>query len=435
MARHDHNYISSVTYLQQREILNKALDIQRVDWNFLDFMELLNRKEVTVQPKYSNFVNQDVYALGTVAAAGGASGATSVDVTLTTGGVAASGIITGMLCFDHNATSAVIGYVYSISSDTLTIKAYDATTNLTFTNDKKISFFSNAAGEGSDAFTPRRYSLDRYENQVQIFKGGTRITDIQKVSKVEVEFEGQPYYMIKAQHDALLKFRSDISFALMWGQKAGDFDTTDLVDAAGNPIQLTGGLNEYVVDRGVDVSLSGADIDVDDFRNMTKQLDLARAPQEYLVLASSERNINLDDLWNAMESTPVLDNARFSVDGRNLDMGVDTWRLYNRIYHKKWLPALDAKNVTNFAGGVDNIGADGAWFLPMDKIKVDAGSEMIDRFRLRYMAGDGTDLMYKEFLTGGLAPIPTNSSSYLDIAYEAVCGLEILGAEHFAKMA
>lgn len=434
MARTDHAFVSSVTYLQQREILNKALDIQNVEWNFFDFMELADREEVTAQPKYSNHVNQDVYSLGTVAAAGGDTGV-STTVSLTTGGVAAAGIIVGMMCFDHNATAAVIGYVYSISTDDLVIKTFDgaAGTSLTFTNDKKISFFSNVAGEGSDALTPRRYSLDWYENQVQIFKGGTRITDIQKVSKIEVEYQGKPYIFYKQQHDALMKVRSDIAFALMWGRKAGDFDAATVVNAAGDYMQFTGGLNEYVEDRGIDITLS-TDIDVDDFRDLSKQLDLARAPSDYLVLCSSERNINLDDLWNAMESTPVLDNARFNVDGNHLDMGVDSWKIYNRKYHKKWLPMLDAKNVTNFTGGVDNIGADGAWFLPMDKIKVDAGNEMIDRFRVRYMEGDGTDLKYKEFLTGGLAPIPTNSSSYLDIAYEVVCGLEILGAEHFAKM-
>ena len=438
MARVDHAYVSSVTYLQQREILNRALDINNVEWNFLDFMELANREEVTSQPKYSNFVNQDVYSLCTVAAAGEATGQ-SCSVGFATGTVATAGITVGMLCFDHNVTAAVIGYVYSISTDTVVINAFDGSggTSLTFTNSKAVSFFSNAAGEGSDALTPRRYSLDKYENQVQIFKGGTKITDIQKVSKIEVDYQGKPYYFIKQQHDALMKLRSDIAFSLMWGKKSGDFDdaatTAGLLDAAGNNIQLTGGLDEYI-DDGVDIDLSTGAIELTDFRDLSKQLDLARAPSDYLVLTSSERNIELDDLWNAMDTTPILENARFNVDGRHLDMGVDSWRVYNRTYHKKWLPMLDAKNVTNFSGGVDNIGANGAWFLPTAKIKVDAGSEMVDRFRVRYMEGDGTNLKYKEFLTGGFAPIPTNNSSYLAIDYEVVCGLEILGAEHFAKM-
>jgi hypothetical protein len=50
------------------------------------------------------------------------------------------------------------------------------------------------------------------------------------------------------------------------------------------------------------------------------------------------------------------------------------------------------------------------------------------------MAGDGTDLKYREILLGGLAPVPTNERSVLEIHYESVQGLEILGANQFFKL-
>lgn len=421
-----HTYISSVDFLQQREILNKALDIHNVEWNFMDFLELMNREEVTAQPTYTSYVNEDVYALGTV---NGTKTGASVSLVLTD--AAASSVIVGSLCFDHS-NPAKIGYVQAISTNTLTVISID-TTSMTFTDTKQVSFFSNAAGEGSDALLGKRTKLIPYTNQVQIFKNSVRITDIQKTSRIEVDYNGKPYYMFKAQHDALMKFRSDIAFGLMYNKKFGSFDSTALVDAAGNPIQITGGLDQYITARGVDQTVqSPGVIDVGEFRILTKTLDLARAGNQYLVLTSSDKNIALDDLWNAMDATPVLENGRFSVDGRHLDMGVDSWRIYNRTYHKKWLPMMDAPNVTAFDDAPTAI--DAAYFLPMDKIKVDASGEMVDRFRLRYMEGDGTNLKYKEILTGGLAPIPTNTGSYLDIAYQAVCGLEVLGAEHFAKI-
>ena len=428
MAAYTHTYISSVNYLQQREILNKALDIQEVEWNFMDFLELMNREVVTAQPMYHSYVNEDVYALGTANSSPGA--ATSVTLALTD--AAASSAVVGSLCFDH-ANPAILGYVYSISTNNLVIKSIDGATSLNFTSGKKVSFYSTAAGEGSGSITGKRYDLTPYTNQVQIFKNSVRITDIQKVSKIEVDYNGAPYYMFKAQHDALLKFRSDIAFGLLYNQKNGSFVDGTLVDADDNKIQITGGLDEYITDRGIDQNLASTGVvTIEEFRTLTKALDLRRAPSDYLVLTSSEKNIALDDLFNAMESTPVLDNARFSVDGRNIDMGVDSWRLYNRYYHKKWLPMLDAQNVTNFTDAPEAV--DAAYFLPTGKIKVDASGEMVDRFRLRYMEGDGTNLKYKEILTGALAPIPTNTEMYLDIAYSAVCGLEILGAEHFCKM-
>ena len=426
MARYDHTYISTVNFLQKRDILNKALDIKNVDWNFVDFMELMGREEVTVQPIYHSFVNEDVYALGTVN--GSVGGATSVTLTLTD--AAASTVAVGSLCFDH-ANPAVQGLVTAISSNDLTVVSTDGASNLTFTDTKQVSFYSTAAGEGSGTITGKRYKLTPYTNQVQIFKNSVRMTDIQKTSQIEVEYGGKMYYMYKAQHDALMKFRSDIAFGLMYNQKDGSFNGGSLVDANGNYIQITGGLDEYVRTRGINQSLTAGAIDIDEFRDLSKELDLRRAGKEYLVLASSDKNIKLDDLFNAMESTPVLDNARFSVDGRDLDFGVDSWKLYNRKYHKKWLPMMDAINVTNFDDAPTAI--DAAYFLPMDQIKVDASGESVDRFRMRYMAGDGTDLKYTEILTGGLAPIPTNNEMYLDIAYSATVGLEILGAEHFAK--
>lgn len=429
MARYDYTYVSTVSMLQQRELLNQALDIQEVEWNFMDFLELMNREQVTVQPTYTEFVNEDVYTLGTVAVGGGGTG-TSVTVTLTD--AEAATVTPGSLCFDHS-NPAVIGYVKSVTGNDIEVHSYDGATSMTFTEGNLVSFYSTAAGEGSDTIVGKRYKLTPYTNQVQIFKWSVKITDIQKVSKVEVEFNGQPYYMIKAQHDALMKHRSDISFGLFFNKKAGSFNTPNstLEDADGNPIQLTGGLDEYITSRGVDQTVSTS-IDIDEFRTLTKTLDLRRAPNEYLVLTSSQKNIELDDLFNAMDTTPVLENARFSVDGRNIDLGVDSWRIYNRTYHKKWLPMLDAKNVTNFANAPTSI--DAAYFLPMNKIKTDVSGNMIDRFRLRYMAGDGTDLKYRETLTGGLAPIPTNSSSYLEVAYQSTVGLEILGAEQFAKL-
>lgn len=425
MARYDFTYVSTVDYLQQRDILNKALDIHEVAWNFMDFLELMNREEVTVQPSYHSFVNEDVYALGTV---NGTVTGTSVSLVLTD--APASTATVGSLCFDHS-NPAEIGFVKAISTNTLTVVTTGG--SMTFTTGKKVSFFSNASGEGSDAIVGKRTKLIPYTNQIQIFKNSVRMTDIQKASKIEVNFDGKPYYMFKAQHDALLKFRSDIAFGLMYNKKFGSFGATTLQDADSNNVQITGGLDEYIVDRGVDQTLqSSGVIDVAEFRLLTKELDLRRAPSEYLVLTSSDKNIVLDDLWNAMDTTPVLENARFSVDNRNIDMGVDSWRIYNRTYHKKWLPMLDAQNVTAFDDAPTAINS--AYFLPYGKIKVDTSGEMVDRFRLRYMSGDGTDLKYTEILTGGLAPIPTNNSMYLDIAYSSACGLEVLGAEHFAKM-
>jgi len=50
------------------------------------------------------------------------------------------------------------------------------------------------------------------------------------------------------------------------------------------------------------------------------------------------------------------------------------------------------------------------------------------------MANDGTDLRYREITLGGLAPIPTNERSVLELHYQSTQGLEVLGANNFFKL-
>ena len=66
-------------------------------------------------------------------------------------------------------------------------------------------------------------------------------------------------------------------------------------------------------------------------------------------------------------------------------------------------------------------------------IKTNDGNQ-VDRMQVRYMAEGGTDFKYREILLGGLAPVPTNERSVLEIHYESVQGLEVLGANQFFKL-
>ena len=433
--RVDKGYISSISLLDQREILNQVLDIQNEEWNFLDIMELLGKYEVTANPVYHNYVNESVYVLADVAAAGGAAGATSVTVTFD----AVTGMRVGQLCFDNNATYPVVGRVYSINTGakTAVIKSVDGATDLTFVNAKPVPFFSNAAGEGSGSPDPIRTDLTKYLNQVQIFKEKFSITDIQKVSRIEVEYGGDNYYLFKGQHDALTRFRSDIGFAMLFSQISNDNfadgSSSTLDDADGNPVQTTRGLDQYIEDYGISESIAGASIAKADFATIDAELDKRRAPAEYLILASSLHNRQYDDMFMGMNATALPDalytNAK---NGLEVNLEVDAWRLYGRTYKKKWLPALDHKNVTSFTNVTFGYN-DTSFLLPEGKIKVDGGG-MVDRFRVRYMDGDGTDLRYREWMTGGLAPVPTGDEAVLNINYSSVMGLEILGAEHFAKL-
>ena len=53
--------MSSVSFLDQREILNKLLDVTNEEYSFLDVMELMGRSVQTSVPEYHTFINAELY--------------------------------------------------------------------------------------------------------------------------------------------------------------------------------------------------------------------------------------------------------------------------------------------------------------------------------------------------------------------------------------
>jgi len=424
------SYVSSIEFLDQREILNKVLDITNEELSFIDVMELTGRSKVTSVPEYHHFVNEELYVLATVTAVTG-SGTTAVTATIDATSFAYVNV--GELVL---FTNGKVGLVKSKASTTnIVVHSVDGT-NITLTAADKVSFFSNAAGEGSLSPAAKRWGVTKYANQVQIFKGKFEVTDVQKASKVEVEFQGKPFYMYKGQHESLMKFRNDISAAMIFGKKSttkfADANPV-LVDAESKPVQTTMGLDQYATTLGKDLSLlTSGSVTLADIKALTQSLNTDRAPQEYFVFVGTAQNILWDDLFNNLGNSALLSQgARFQIAGRQIELGIDTIKIYGRTYYKKFLPILDHKNIVNFTGGYN--AKDAAYGVPASKIKTNDG-QMVDRMQVRYMAEGGTDFKYREILLGGLAPVPTSERSVLEIHYESIQGLEILGAQQMFKL-
>lgn len=426
------NYVSSVNFLDQREILNKILDVKNEESSFLDIMELTGRSEVTSVPEYHHFVNEELYVLATVTSGGATPAAT---LTLVIDADAFAYVNVGEQVLFPDGKNGIVTAKNSGTSAITVKNVSSADGNLTVPNGGKISFFSNAAGEGSAAPDGKRWKPQRYANQVQIFKGKFSITDIQKASKIETEFNGKPFYMYKGQHESLLKFRGDIAAGMWFSRKSSTlFSDANpaLTDADGKPIQTTMGVDQYVTSLGknLQADVSGV-IDLDDWSKLTQTLNADRAPLQYFLFTGTSSNILLDNLFNNLGNSALLSQgARFQIQGKELDLGIDTIKIYGRTFYKKYLPLLDHKNIINFTGSYN--AKDSIYGIPADKIKTQDG-QVVDRMRVRYMAGDGTDLKYREILTGGLAPVPTDDRSVLNISYESVQGLEILGAQQTFK--
>lgn len=441
IGTYNKQYISTVNFLDKREIYERALDITREGESFVDMLELMGQSVVTAVPTYHNFTNQELFDQITSSSATDTSGGTDGsrwDVVVSAGDYAK--VQEGALIMCPNKT---IGYVKEKkASNTLDVYAVEGDgggTSLALTTGGGDIFpiFSGAYGEGSAGpVAGRRSSLDKNVNQVMIIKDSVVITDIQRASQVEVKFRGQPYYFLKAQHDALMRFKAKCSMAMIFSRVSdANFSAASptLTDTGSKPVQTTKGLNQYVEDQGI--NLGGAQsVSLATYASLERQFAAERCPQDYLVLMGTEGNIAHTDVFGAVTNASLFSpSARLQVNGREVNVMVDQLNLYGRRYQLKKFPLLDHKVLFNFT---DSAGFEKRmWYIPNDTIKADVGGESAARIRTRYLQDHGPgaiDHPYREILTGGLAPTPTNDTSEFKITYESRKGLEVFGPHHFA---
>ena len=238
--------------------------------------------------------------------------------------------------------------------------------------------------------------------------------------------------MYKGTYEALQRFRGDISNALMFGKGSGDFYAGASVgdmNIGGNAVQTTNGLKQELKAGGILNSGSpydhGSDV-LATLSTLTAALNKARAPKDYWMWLGTSANIAIDNALNGLNSTG-LTGARFSVDGKSIDLGVDKFSLYGRTWNKKQLSILDHNELGSTVTGSGEI-----YLVPTGQVKTAGGGGSQDYLQVRYLEGDGNNYSFRETLTGGLAPTPTSADSILDVNYQAIMGLEVLGKEHCA---
>ena len=427
------NYISSLSFLshsfvQGREILSSVLDVQNEEDSFLDVMQSLGKLKPVSQPVYHAFVNEALYKdnVVTISEAGAGTGQ-QADISCSSTGTARVGDL-------MMGTSGNIYLIKSIGAAGVTFVPVDGAGDASDYNaaGDKFVVFSNAQGEGSGSPDPIKYGLTKQSNRVQIFKNKYRISDVAKASKVTVEYKGKPYFMYKGTYEALQRFRGDISNSLMFGKGSGDFYAGAYVgdmNIDGNAVQTTNGLREELKAGGILESGSPYDFNTNvltTLQDLTSALNKARAPKDYWMLVGTSANIKIDNALNGLDGSG-LTSARFSVDGRSIDLGVDKFKLYGRTWNKKQMSILDHNELGSTVTGSGEI-----YLVPTGQVKTAGGGGSQDYLQVRYLEGDGNNFSFRETLTGGLAPTPTSADAILDVNYQAIMGLEVLGKEHCA---
>ena len=435
------SFVSAIDFLDQRDIDPNIYDQSR-DRAFTDIMKIVNRYKPATMFYYHNFVNNDVYEVGTISAVT-STGLAQIQFTINT---ASTFPRVGDLIMTSNANNVgkqgrVQAVTFGSGTCTLTVRSVGGNSSpLYATIGDSVAFSSNAFAEKSDAPTNRRYGLTKYYNNIQIFREVDEISDVQKVAKIEVSVGGDYHILPYQTVQKYTKLQGDISVQMLAGaQSTTLFNDTNpfLADpSSGLPIQTTGGLDWYVTTYGI--SDSAAVLGTFGFTELDEICDnfiANKAPTDQMVFMGSRAYAVLSKFLKNLGSSGVT-SVRLNIDGRTLDFEVEQLKYRGYTFDFVHVPIFDHPQLSSSTLRADVNGS--LYFVPKDQVdSVDNGRQ--PRMQIRYTpspfagANGSSNGIVKEWRTGALAEVPTSSVTQLHTDWYTAQGLECLAVKHFQK--
>lgn len=435
------SYVSAVDpIIDTREINKKVTDVYNED-ALTDILNWGDRKQVitTGQPIYYTFIDESLFKLGVVSSVSSGNNTTQVTIVLTAATSGQVKVQDLLKLVDNN-----VAIVYSVSTssgvDTLVIKAVSGA-NLSVTSADQLSIFSVAMGENSDRPNSERFGLTRYSNKYQIFSISSEITDVQNAATIEVEFEGQPKWIVKDHLEKKIKLKGMINAAFIGGdQSVTTFSDTNpiLTDqntrtggGGSGAVQTTRGVDKYIELYGVTLvdgtlgTFQKANLD-----NACDVLTAQRAPTEYLVVGGDSAMRILDTYYKALGSSGV-NSVRLVVDGNEIDFNVNRVKYGKYAFNYAMMPILDHPTIFS-----QTVIAKSLYYIPYNnQVKVEGGGTQ-PAIQCRYIPNPspfGSEMIGESY-DGALNPFnPVGTQQAWITMWTARQGLECLGVQHFMR--
>ena len=416
------------TDIQKREILNKYIDSENQFKGIVDLLEMMGAYTPTDNKTYFNYTLDNVFQSATVKNDGTATVASEATGTLTL--VTNDGKKAKVGDFLITPAGAV-AYVKAISGDALTIYNPNSA-SLTIANDAIVTFPTSGVAEGSNTVEMAVPSITKRSNSLQFFETYTESSDVALGSKVELDFQGQTHFFQLQSHIAFLRHRAIIGNAFLMGKKV------EGVDAAGKAVPMTRGLNAYVDEFGVTTNASNSTgpvyLDKADWRTFSRALDAAKSPDEGHLWCGGDMASSIEDVFTGILAAGGVKYDAFGKGNskqKAIDMGVQSFTIYDRTYHKSKLAAFENAGTTSAAG---SIYPDIGYFVPSGEINTVDGAS-VPRIQGRYLNMPGAlSGRFQEIETGGLAETPTDRTAVLGYTHRSLEGLEINSPSHFGKI-
>ena len=437
------SFVSAIDFLDQRDIDPNIYDQAR-DRAFTDIMKIVNRYKPATMFFYNNFVNNDVYEVGTISSVT-STGLAQIQFVINT---ATTFPRVGDLIKTSNVNNIgkqarVQLVTFGSGTATLTVRSVGGNSAAFFaTVGDLVQFGSNAFAEKSTAPENRRYGLTKYYNNIQIFREVDEISDVQKVAKIEVNVGGDyhilPYQIVQK----LIKMNGDISVQMLAGTQSSTlFNDANpfLADpVSGLPIQTTGGLDWYVTTYGI--SDQAAVLGVFGFTELDEIIDnfiANKAPTEFFGFMGSRAYGVISKFLKNLASSGVT-SVRIVVDGQTLNFEVEQLKYRGYTFDFVHIPIFDHPQLFSSTLVADINGS--VYFVPKDQVDtVDNGRQPYIQIRhtptpfTGSSANKSANGIITEWRTGALADIPTSSTMQLHTDWETAQGLECLAVKHFQK--
>ncbi len=437
------SYVSAIDFLDQRDIDPNIYDQAR-DRAFTDIMKIVNRYKPATMFFYNNFVNANVYEVGTISAVT-STGLAQIQFTINTASTfpRVGDLIMTSNSNNGNNQARIQLITYGSGTATLTVRSVAGNSTAYYaTIGDLVQFGSDAFAEKSDAPTNRRYPLTKYYTNIQIFREVDEITDVQKVAKIEVNVGGDYHILPYQTVQKLIKMQGDISVQMLAGTQSSTlFNDANpfLADpVTGLPIQTTGGLDWYV--RTYGISDQAAVLGTFGFTEFDEIIDnwiANKSPNDQMGFMGSRPKGVLDKFFKNLGSSGVT-SVRMVIDGRTVDMNVDHVSYRGFEIDFIYVPIFDHPQlfsptlVSNINGSI--------YFVPKDQVDtVDNGRQ--PRMQIRHTPTPFTGSapnksangIITEFRLGALAEVPTSSVMQLQTNWETAQGLECLAVALFQK--
>jgi hypothetical protein len=336
-------------------------------------------------------------------------------------------------------TSGTATPVFTINSATGYPRLYDIIKTSNAANVGKSAWITNVTSNVITAksidgtnFTVAINDMTKYFNVIQIFGDYDEITDVQKVSRIEVDINnsGKTGMLAYQTLQKYIKLKGDISAQMLIGTQGTTLFSSASPAIAdpvtGYGVQFTGGLDWYATTYGISDSVAVlGTFNFVDFDEICDNFIANKAPTSYYGFMSSRPYGLLSKFFKNLGSAGIT-SVRINIAGRNLDLEMEEIKYRGFTFKLVHVPIFDHPQLmgTNLADINGSI-----YFVPDGSVNTVGGGQEFEGSS----ANRSSDGMVTEIRTGGLAEFSTSDEMILKTTWKTYQGLEVTCPKHIQK--